>query len=473
VPGWEATLARVAEPRPFLGAKALWSFPTTTVPVPVLLARAGLAMPGARDADTPQFKELYLHKLKPDPRGAESDPSDPWPPGGPAELVFDADAPDWHGDLGAFLRERVKPGTPRARVRVIGSGPRRFSPVRLPDAIALEIRVDPPSSQGAEWLSWSPDPESPASSLIELHGGTLVLSRVRLHEDGGASLKTMIHVEGGDLVLHRCLLTARLAAGAGLERLISFRAASTGPRDEPPAGIFAFPPDRHVCIIGDSTLIAPGSAILATVGRGLIALSQTAVAATGDAIELVPAQVARDRFAADLVLENCTLASETNIVRLRSWQGRAPGPDRPWLIQSLRCAFLGTYDRRASDTVLFRSDPDALPRGLALWQGVGDAIEVDRFAALEDTAASVRYRDVQLQWANLWGANHQRDLTGPRAGSIIPSVRLFERLKLGRVEPQDLCLDPGYHPYRAMLDAGADLSRQGILPRQLSGARRR
>ena len=69
---------------------------------------------------------------------------------------------------------------------------------------------------------------------------------------------------------------------------------------------------------------------------------------------------------------------------------------------------------------------------------------------LTNRSPTVR-RDVGFQWVSFWGGNHQLEITGPRAGSNLPSVKLWERLKPGRVEPPDLILDPNYHLGRAHL----------------------
>ena len=60
-----------------------------------------------------------------------------------------------------------------------------------------------------------------------------------------------------------------------------------------------------------------------------------------------------------------------------------------------------------------------------------------------------------------------REITGPRAGTNLPSVRLLDPPRPGRVEPADLILDPGYHPGRPRLDVGADLFGLGITPKNL------
>jgi serine/threonine-protein kinase len=218
-------------------------------------------------------------------------------------------------------------------------------------------------------------------------------------------------------------------------------------------------------------MIGSGGGIRAELGRGLVVLSQSAMATADDAIDLVPANVARARFGADLILDQCTLASETNIVRLGPWPGRGPGPDRPWLISSTQCAFLGTYDRRGSMTVLLRADEEALAHGIVFWQGSRDAIEVEAFTAVGSEPPPSRPRDVVYQWVNFWGSNHMRDIRGPRTGSNQAAVRLVERLRSGHVDPSDLILDPDFHPGRLLLDVGADLARQGIR-RGAAGPRR-
>jgi serine/threonine protein kinase len=469
ITGREAALVQAAAPRPFLGAKTIWSFPPPAVPALLVLAGRGEA--GAAAAD-PQRKILDNKPVFDSSIAAVSDTA----PANRAlpELVFDADSVQWHGDLGAFLRDTMTDAVKHARVRVKGSGPLRSSPVRLHDGLVLELRVEAPPNRESEWLSWAPEAEARGRALIELHGGTLLLSQLRLRADESAAIESLILVEDGDLILHRCQFAAPPGTEAHTPRLVSFTAAGTRPRPPAPqSGVFTIEPDRPVCMILESTLITGGSAVRTTLGKGLVVLIQTALAAGTDAIEMVPARVARGRFEADLVLDHCTLASEANIIRLGSWPGRDPGPDRPWLITSRSCAFLGSYDRRVSETVLLRVDEMAMAHGTVFWQGGGDAIEVDAFTAAGAEPLPGRTRDVGYQWVNFWGSNHQQEITGPRSGSNLPSVRLWERLRPGRVEPSDLILDPVYHPGRPRLDVGADLARQGIARRSPAGGRRR
>src|SRR5262249_29736659 len=157
----------------------------------------------------------------------------------------------------------------------------------------------------------------------------------------------------------------------------------------------------------------------AELGRGIVVLSQSAVASGASAIELIPSKVARHRFEANLFLDHCTMTSERSIVRLGPWPGRAPGPDRPWLVTSRSCAFLGMHDRQSRETVLLRADAEALSCGAIFWQAEDDTADVDYFIATGgELPASSRARDVQHQWVQFWGQNHMRRLGGPRgAGS--------------------------------------------------------
>ena len=106
VPGREPALVQAAAPRPFLGAKTLWTFPPPAVPVTVGLT--GTGAPGASIA--PLDPQLRIRNREWDPAlspfkttvGAVG-------PGnaGLLDLVFDTDSAPWQGDLGAFLRESM------------------------------------------------------------------------------------------------------------------------------------------------------------------------------------------------------------------------------------------------------------------------------------------------------------------------------------------------------------------------------
>jgi eukaryotic-like serine/threonine-protein kinase len=388
------------------------------------------------------------------------------PPGSTAamELTFRTETPPWKGDLGAFLRDNLPPSYPFVRVRVIGTGLHSFTPVKLPRGIRLELRVE--ATLPGRAPVWSPAEGATDTALIELEGGALVLSNLILRHGKTAKVEHLIHVQDAHLVLSNCQLIAGMSADSGGD-LIAFRAASTEPKPlsalEP---LFSVSTVRPVCRLTDCVLITGGRALEVELGRGLVALSQCAVAAGGTAIELKPA---RCRFECDLVLDHCTLAAERVIVRALDWAGLPPGPNRPWLITSRNCAFLGTSasGKTTHETVLLQCEGDALADGSVFWQADDDAADVDWFiSASAALLPANRARDVQQQWVQFWGQNHMGRVTGPRASSNRPSVRWFrDRRRTGQeIEPADLMLDPTYHPDRPEMSVGADLSRIGVVP---------
>ena len=457
VPSHQAILRRARQPRAGLFEKAVAAYHDPPIPEPV-----GWAFDAAAEVTFSSLRGQGLLPAHMTNMGLVGT-APPVGSNAPLELTFNTDSQPWRGDLGAFLRERLKPGLTAARVRVQGSGPQRFSPVALRD-IRLEIRVEP--SSPADPPVWSPKEGSTGTALIELAGGSLVLSKLFLRHDPTTPLDHLIHVEDGDLVLSQCQLIAPAQSLELAGDLIAFRSASTQPRpadrDRP---LFSLLIDRPVCRILDCVLITGGRAVQAELGLGSVALSQCAISAGGTAIELLPAKVARQRFDADLFLDHCTLTSERAIVKMGPWPGLAAGPERPWLITSRNCAFLAVNGKTAHETVLLRCDADTLAGGTVFWQASDDAADVDWFIYVGDGPAPPnRSRDVQVQWVQFWGRTHMGRVFGPRGAGSPPSVRFRDRLRQGDVEPADLILDQAYHPDRPELAVGADLSRQGIYP---------
>ncbi len=462
---------RIARPRAGLFEKTLAVYDPPLVPELVARATAVGLVPGGGFSSRRAKSGLPTALVK---RGQGQFGAVTEPAGDDSELVFDVSAAPWNGDLGRFLTDRIVAGVPLARVRVVGSGEFRSTPVRLPRGLVLEIKVDAPP--GAVGPSWAPAANATGPALIELTEGLLFLSGVALRHADDENVEHLIRVEDGHLALWRCrLLASGARVGPGGD-LVAFRAASTRPIGgvfNPP--LFERPLDRPTCRMVECVLITGGTAIAAEMGRGLVALSDCAVATGATSIDLIPTRVARNRFHADLWLSRCTLASEQAIVRAHAWPGLDPGPDRPWLISSGQCAFLSPFDRRPREGVLLRADADSIAKGAFFWQENDDAIEVDCFAAAGDsTMPAGRTRDLNTQWIAIWGKSHVSRLTGPRgAGGSSPSARLSERLHPGQVAPEDLILDAATHPGRAKLTVGADLVRQGFAQKTARGGRRR
>jgi len=440
--GREASLAEIAQPRPYLLAKTLLSFPAPPMPVARPLAPAPAASPGKPGA----------HQVKIAPvQAAASPPTPAAPEGGTEELVFDADSAEWNGDLGAFLREKAVAPARRLRVRVRGAGIKRFSPVRLPDGMILAMEVEKPKGPDVPWLVLVAETKEPGRALIELHGGALRLSEFRIQAEDDCKLESLLDVDDGFLVLQGCELTGPQPADPSPTRLISYRAATTRPWPVE-SELFTTPWDRPVCLLSECILITGGAGIRAEVGLGFVGLSNCVVAARRDVVSLAPSLVARDRFSADLRFDHCTIAAGAAVVRMAAWPGTAPGPDRPWLISSSNTAYLDLLTR---ESVLLRADAEAIAQGQVFCQENNDAVEVVGFAEAGEAPLPNRSRDIVPQWINLWGINHIRGVTGPRLGTTSASVRFFERPRPGRIGPADLMLDRNHSPGRASLDVGA------------------
>jgi serine/threonine protein kinase len=464
-------LDQAPRPRPGLFEKTVGAYPTLAIPEPIERVSAAPILAG------PVFLHAKINAIKSSPGtpsvapGVVPAPREPASAGDVVELAMNTAEAPWEGDLGAFLRARLTPVMKYVRIRVDGSGAHRFTPVQIPRGIQLEIRVV--SSPNAEPLLWTPDPQTTGPALIELHGGALILWGLVLHHDSDSRLENLISAEDAHLVLSHCQLTVPPSSGI-TGGLISFRARTTEPKPTDPLHpVFNIPVDRPVCRLADSILIANGTALQMELGRGLVALTQCAVAAGEVALDLVPARVARRRFEVDLLLEQSTIVSERTIIRLGSWPGLLPGPDRPWLISSSHCAFLTLSDRRVRDreAVLLRTDADSLAGGTLFWQAANDVYELELVTAAGDvTAPANRVRD---QWYQFWASNHMSRVSGPRGSGGVPGVQFRDRPRPARIEPADLILNPDYHPGRAQLDVGANLSRQGISPKVARPSSRR
>jgi hypothetical protein len=182
LPNQEAILSQVAQPRKGLFEKTVDEFRSPEPPVAVGWAvdRVVARRDGDRISRRPENDPRISRNLALDPQKNPA-PRDQSRAGGVVELTFDTGTPPWNGDLGAFIREHVIAETRHARIRVTGSGPHRFTPVRLPRGLWLEIRVEPLAE--AEPPYWLPQSQATGSALIELQGGALVLSNLILQHE--------------------------------------------------------------------------------------------------------------------------------------------------------------------------------------------------------------------------------------------------------------------------------------------------
>ena len=251
--GRHALMDGPAQPSLALFAKTFGSFPALMIPEPP-------SPPDARQGPGAEGRVRVNHPA--DPRSLPTPPREATLGSAAVEeLVMKTSDFRWGGDLGAFLRESIPPGTRSARVRVIGSGAHPFTPVRLPDGMGLDLFVER-DSPGAPPPSWSPAPQSRGPALIELRGGALSFHNLHLRQDPSSAVERLIVVEGAHLVLSRCRLDVPPEPGSPAGDLIVFRAPTTQPMPGPP-GISAFgvPIDRPVCRLIDTVLVADRTAL--------------------------------------------------------------------------------------------------------------------------------------------------------------------------------------------------------------------
>jgi serine/threonine-protein kinase len=486
-------LQHVAAPSPFLAEKSFYSFarlPLAELKAATTAAAADTApkMPSGMErtpmvirqmasptteSTLPQPKNskgMVPGQLKPagpasTPAPAPNAPPPLKPQEGVTDLTFDAQAAPLNGDLGQFLREKVTGKDRRVRIQAWGEGDKVMSPVRVPSGIAVELVVVPPKP-GARPLVWTSPTGLVADALIDAQGSDLAFVNARFARDGTDRLKTLIRVDWGRLTLTNCWLRAPWDADAGGGRLVTFRAATTQPLPPRAGEATALPGgELPAARFVDCLLITGGTAVHAELGLGAVTLTNCAVAGRHDAIVLDPQNVSRSRFAADLWIDRCTIVSEHAFVRLGPWPGKAPGPDRPWLVSTNNSAFVDARPRGRPprSAVMLRADVAGFAQGAVFWQSNRDAYEVPHFLGTDSTAVGTEVKtDVQRHWVDFWGKAHMLTVSGPlRTNPAGSGVLLVDRSNLDQIEPQDLALNPASPKAKYV---GVDVKRLGLNP---------
>jgi serine/threonine-protein kinase len=379
---------------------------------------------------------------------------------GPLNLTFNLNESPWMGDLGLYLAEKLVRGTPWASITVRGSGVYPMTPIRLPDGISISILGDQTLGIAAAMPTFVPKPGSTGRSMIELRGGDLAIANLGFSTEGAQRPEHWISVEDGILGIRHCRFRdsgpapAPTAVPSTSGALIAFVARGTAPIP-PRAGPLVKETNRPTARLQHTALWTTGPALGAEVGRGSVALDDCLVISGGPAFTLLPADVDRDRFEADLVLDRCTVAVDRTSVLLGPLSGEPKGPSRPWLVSTRRSAFPRTQPVGGAGA-LFQTDPDALARGSLFWQSSFDVYDVYHFLAPTGPApANQPATDIKKQWLDLWGEAHTKGDQGPTARRSETSLRYKERdrPKPGKVVPTALELDKAIHP-----DLGADFN---------------
>ena len=146
-------------------------------------------------------------------------------------------------DLGAFLQEHPpRSGATRVRLRLIGTCREphllKLSPVRMPKGVGLELVGDPTSGANPNQIVEAAAPAEGADALLAVEDADLILRHMQIKRGGERSLKCMLRVTGGSLLIDDCKLTATTAVENGGGNLASFKAMAA-PKVPRRAGRFA------------------------------------------------------------------------------------------------------------------------------------------------------------------------------------------------------------------------------------------
>ena len=334
--------------------------------------------------------------------------------------------------------ERIAPDARHLRVRVVGTGSHRFTPVLLPDGLTLEIQV---VASGGPLPTWSPDPLATGAGLIESHGGALVLSQFVLRHDPQSQIESLLRLDDSHLILYRCQLT--VPPGSGRPGGRSHRlprgddpadGGSPGERGAPGSGRPpGLPPDRH-----DPDRQPHGDAGRAGPRAHRDDPMRGRRGRDGDR--------ARPRRRGAAVLRRRRLARPLHdgLGAFDRPAGAVAGPSRgprpalaasiPGIVPSSRSPTPGPA--RPS---LLRVDADAFAGGCLFWQADGDAFELDHVAtAGEAPAAPAGSREVDDQWVPVLGLQSRRpDRARPasRAGVPLPRASASGPDRAARPDP--------------------------------------
>ena len=449
-PDLRATLARIAAPHPRLRELAVEQL--RRLPVPELAGGSpSMIVPGRM---TPPDSARYpMPTTRVQGVGAAGGglPTGPLRPVAPtkdepamaADLAFDVEAAPWNGDLGRFLAEKVTLPGCRAVIRVRGTGWHASSPVRLPDGASVAILGEWVAGSKAPMLAFFPTPGSVGQSMFDLRKGDLELAHLVLATDGSVRPRHWVRVEDGLLVIRHCWLRDRGGPDPDVGPMVSFVASGSAAIPKR-AGPLASATDCPTARLLDTVIWTGGDPISAEVGRGVVLLENCLLLSGGPAVTLLPGKVARDQFAADLVLESCTIADERTAIQLGPWPGDPAGPVRPWLVSTRSCVFPKIH--RDTSGALLQVDPVAFSRGVVFWQSNSDAYEIGRFLGPTGTqpAGPIPSPDMKKQWLALWGPHHARSDRGPDPYRRDHVLRFKEkdRSKVGKLTTASLELDP-------------------------------
>jgi hypothetical protein len=353
------------------------------------------------------------------------------PGGGPAPTIGADDEP-YPGeridlgvtriDLGEHLRkmQETKRLAPRVVLHLVGRGRVATSPIHVRGS-SLVLYFEPPADDAEPLeLTAKGTTANQQEALVAVDDGTLEVTNghfLLLNQKWAPLPRFLFQVRGGDLRLYGCRLTGPLSRTPDWYRgLLSITGSGQTEADR-----------ARECVCVDSVL-ASGKCCVHSLGVGArVRLHNSVVVAAGNAFHLDPGPppekwqilaallpgwcdafrkelswTPRTRVSSQLVLEHNTVAFRGSLIRLGDAPDFSEAPAEPYHVRAQANVFWDPFAGDTRGAGLLAFEGEALPRGLLVWQGDGNAYDRGLHHAM---APADRTPPAQSHaaWTRCWG----------------------------------------------------------------------
>jgi eukaryotic-like serine/threonine-protein kinase len=339
-------------------------------------------------------------------------------------------------DLGAILRDYEQRHllAPRVALLLAGAGEHAITPFHL-QGCTLVLYADPPKEDAAPLtLKWEGQGSvGQQEGLIEIENGGLDLINIglKLADFPRAAAPTCLLKVHGDLRLFHCRLEGPQQFLTDPYRSLIALQGSGDPAPNAACG----------CAINESVLVSGRDGIqVRGVGARLL-LRQSLLTAGGDALYLDPGPNGASRANVQCMLEHSTLAARRAILDLEDAAEPNGPPAEPMVVRSRECVYLAPFAEKTGPPGMLVFEKLALPHGLLVWQGEGDAFSKRLMFAAAPASALPDKEEGRPAWTRLWGSFGDRrpatDLALPKLIDAFPWA--LDRLALPKSkEPASL-----------------------------------